>query len=183
LPAWQRLASHSKYISQVLRSKPPFDTLADVGIKEIEESMEGNGQLVHSFLSEHPAGLKLRKKDIRVMEWGDQCYSLELSLTLTTLVRHQNDNCTVCPTSLNADLKTSVNVVKRAPDTGRPAHMPPRLWRIAGLTTSRSTGAIGQLRFGSWLLLPTRTPPIILTMGVQLDLEVRTPSISRSVCR
>jgi hypothetical protein len=156
--------------------------------------MEGDGQLVHSFLSEHPASLKLRKKDIRVMEWGDRCYSLELSLTLATLVRHQNNTCTVCPTSLNAHLKTSFNVVKRAPDTGRPVHLSPRLWRIAGLTTSQSTRTIGHLRFGSWLLFPARTPPAILTLGVQLDLEVHLqfpglsaadhprPFITSSIC-
>jgi hypothetical protein len=178
MAAWQRLAPYSGMLSRLLGTDQLVGSLADVGKKEIEGLAGAHEKLAHSFLSEHPARSRLHKKDIRAMQSLNCHYTLDLALTLSTLVRHWNDTCIVCPISLNANLKVGISA-ERAPDTGRPVHLSPGLWRVAGLTTLQSAG---HLRFGFWLLLPQRTPPTIITNGVQLDLQVN-PSTSIFVCR
>jgi len=108
--------------------------------------------------------------------------SLKLALTLSTLVRHQCDDCTTCPTPLTANLEANIEanletnvstIPERTPSMLNAAQWPLVKQFIAGLTISQSTVSAGHLQFGSWVLLPRQTPPVVLTLGLQLDITVR----------
>jgi hypothetical protein len=165
-------------LSQLLGTDQLVGSLADVGKKEIEGLGGAHEQLAHSFLSEHPARSSLRKKDIRVMQSVDHQYSLELSLTLATLVRHQDGDRTICPTPLIADPEINIyTAMKPESEMQTIAASISHGEGVAGLTTLRSTVASGHLRFGSWCLAPHLEPPRIFTFGLRLDLKVRSQII------
>jgi len=174
MAAWSRLAPYAEMLSQLLATDQLVGSLADVGKKEIEGLAGAHEKLAHSFLSKHPARSSLRKKDIRAMQSMDGYYSLELALTLSTLVRHQSDGCTIFPTPLNADPRTNIN-----PNYEEAVDVPKNVEFltdscIVGLTTFRSASASANLQFGSWSLASNCTPPRIFTYGLQLKIEVRT---------
>jgi hypothetical protein len=174
MSAWQRLAPYAETLYQLLKPKQLVGDLANVGVKEVEGNMGAHDKLAHSFLSEHPARSSLRKKDIRIMQSNDQHYSLELALTLSTLVRHLSDgDCTICPTPLNADpMINNYTVIEREFGMQNVPLSSISGGIVAGLTTLQSTVASGHLRFGSWCLAPKFKPPVIFNFGLRLNVQV-----------
>jgi hypothetical protein len=106
------------------------------------------------------------------MRSSDHHYSLELALTLSSLVRNREERgIQVSFKWVNAHISP---VIPKVPNTPTVHGADSSRVQLAGLLISPSTTGFGCWRFGVWVLNTATNPPTIFTLGMQADCKVRS---------